>query len=76
MTYHGEVDITIEEAKQILEEHGGYGSVRIYFVYSDVSKYPDQIGAIKSVQNLDEIYENGCKRLYAIGRSSIPIRKA
>lgn len=72
-----ERDITIEEARAIIEEHGGYGKVRVYFVYSDVSPYPDQIGSIKSVINLDEIYKNGCKRLYAVGNDgSLPIRKA
>lgn len=71
-----ERDITVEEARGILSEYGGYGKVRVYHTYKQV--YAGQIGSIKSTIQLDDLVEKDhIDRLYAVGNDgSVPIRRA
>lgn len=70
-----EVTVTVEEALEIIAEHGGYGSVRVYAVYGDQSEYAGQIKGIKSKYHLENPQEYS--RIYASSNNGmIPVRKA
>lgn len=74
-----EVDITVEQAREIIAEHGGYGASRVYAVYGESSIYAAQITGIKSERHIGQLLEQGYSRLYCVtndGTGVPPIRKA
>lgn len=71
-----ERDVTTDEARAILAEHGGYGIVRVYGVIADHPDFAGQVTAIKSQYHLDQYKYS---RLYAVtndGTGMPPIRRA
>ena len=47
-----EQDITTEQARAIISEHGGYGTVRVYGIIADGEECAGQMVPIKSEHHL------------------------
>lgn len=66
--------VTKDEALEVLAEHGGYGSVRVYGTLAEDEECGGQLVSIKSKYNLEERKYGA---IYTLGNNgSIPIRKA
>lgn len=66
--------VTANEALEILKEHGGYGSVRVYGIIAEGEECAGQITAIKSRYHVEN---KNLAVMYALGNDGmVPIRKA